>query len=180
MSGSVIQEITIEKVFNGVYFVNRYLVSRGTPGAAVADVAPIVNMEKQFFGTGVSFTKARVSDGIPGTDSYIIVPLSGSGGVSSGSTQTPLFNTVRVDLGVNAGRPSRKYYRVSVASGQAEGQNWSTGYQETVQVNWNAMIASDVPLCDPDGQLIINAAVLRPVQMRQVRRGSRKKMQPII
>lgn len=180
MSVSVTMQIDIQKRVGTEYFTNRYLVSEGSVGAAVAHVAPLVDLEKQFFGTSVVFDKARVSDGVPGTDSYVIVPLTGTGGVTSGSNPTPLFNVMRVDLGVGAGRPSRKYYRVYVTQGQQNGVNWTTGFVETVQVNWNAMIASAVPLCDPQGQLIISATAFLPVGMRQVRRGSKKKNQPII
>ena len=43
----------------------------------------------------------------------------------------------------------------------------------------NPLVAMNV-VCDDNGDLIINGVVLTPVQMRQLRRGSKRKVGPVI
>lgn len=180
MSAQVTQQVDIQKRIGTEYWTNRYFLGVGSVGEAAGFVDEIVAFEKSIHSTEVIFDRARVSDGIPGTDSYVIIPLNGNGGVSGSGAHVPLFNTVRIDFGVGAGRPSRKYYRCGLGEGLMTGENWDNLLITDYQAAATAFVNGDVPYCDVDGQIIINATVMNQVQMRQLRRGSRKRNQPVI
>src|SRR6184192_1675970 len=91
---------------------NTYPVQATDIDAAVTAVAGIPNHERPLHGDNVTITRMRVSDIVPGTDVFVIVPVGLVGTAFSAADQEwlPLFNTVRVDIQVaGGGRPSRKY-----------------------------------------------------------------------
>lgn len=180
MSAQVTMQVDIQKRIGTEYWTNRYFLGVGSIGEAAGYVDEIVAFEKLLHSTEVIFDRARVSDGIPGSDSYVIIPLSGTGGTSGSGAHIPLYNTVRIDFGVGAGRPSRKYYRCGLGEGLLNGEVWDSLLMTDYQAAATAFVNGVVPYCDVDGQIIISATVMNQVQMRQLRRGSKKKTQPVI
>lgn len=59
----------------------------------------------------VLIERARVSQVVPNTDDFETLVLNIAGSRSAVSLSLPLWNTFRVDFGVAASRPSRKYIR---------------------------------------------------------------------
>lgn len=173
-------KVDIEKQLGTEFWTNVYYVDAESLTAAHAIGAEIVVAERGIHSNLVTFTKYRTSDMVPGTDQFITEPLNVQGAVAANSSLLPLFNVLRVDLGVGVGRPSRKYLRGVL-------------YEDTVTFDtvdpaavavYDADYANDLEiieeLVDIDGQPIINVTVNPKVGMRQLRRGSRRATTPII
>lgn len=172
--------VDIEKSLNTEFWTNRYLVDVETLLAAKNAADALYLAEQKFHYSVVNFTRHRVRDIDPQVDSFITTPLGGSGALTlPGTGYLPLYNTVRVDFPAGNGRPSRKYYRCPVPEQEQVNGVLVTG----TLVNALNLGLSDmllVPLADPQATVIGLGIVQLPVQMRQLRRGSRRRTEPIL
>lgn len=91
----------------------------------------------------------------------------------------PLFAVLRVDLTVVGSRPSRKYLRGVLAENNTDGPYNLVASAVTSFTNlYAAPLAGVAGLVDVDGEEITGAVVYPKVGMRQLRRGSKKKVIP--
>lgn len=164
-----------------MYWTNRYLLDYADPSAVPSgEFNAIVAGERAMHSNLVQFVSLRISDIVEGTDNYIVWPLTGTGGVIPTGNPLPGWVTYRVDFGFGAGRPGRKYYRVYVGEGQQNGNVWETSYRGDVQALMNTMIAAAPSICSPDGVNVITAVAKNELQMRQLRRGTKRPLTPVI
>lgn len=179
-------QVDIEKQLGSEYWTNRYFVN--SPTLAEADLAgmQIQNRERLFHRTAVTFTKRRVSDTVPNTSNFIVTPVFQPGELAKNGAFLPLFNVLRVDFSVvGSGRPSRKYYRMPLCAGDITSDfNIDSGITSAVQAHLVSLIATmDLdysPIVDPDLQPWVAPAVYLAVAMRQLRRGTRRRTEPIL
>lgn len=175
--------VDIQKKQGTEYWTNRYILNDASLGAASVSMLEIAQCEVQIHTQNVVIDRGRVRPLAPGGDNFIIVPYGYDGGYDGGSlsSQLPLFNVVRVDLEVSEGRPSRKYYRVGLTDGMVNGSTINETYRAFVDTQVEQM-RTDLAgkLVDVDGQGINGATVFATVAMRQLRRGSRRRLTPII
>lgn len=178
-------QVDIEKTSNlptgqTYYWTNVYHVSAADQASAVAIGNSIVAIEKAVHRTDQTFTKMRVRQTLPDAMSGSIVVLTGTGAIAAAGDSIPPFNCVRVDFGKAIGRPCRKYLRTGLReTDQANGLLLSS-YVTAVTTGYSTPLVALGTVCDPDGDLIINGSVMTPVQMRQLRRGSKRKIGPVI
>lgn len=174
-------KVDIEKLFNGEYWTNRWFVDAASlTEAEEFGVAVILQNERTFHFSVVTFTKVRVSDVIEGTDQFITTPSNQPGLLAIGDAQIlPLFNTVRVDLRAGFGRPSRKYYRAPLTEAVVNGDTLVATYANTVADAMDSILTT-INVVDPQNTPITQATVFPQVQMRQLRRGSRRRTTPVI
>jgi hypothetical protein len=174
-------QVDIEKELFGEYWTNRYIVEGATMGAADLIGADITAIERTIHGSEITFTKRRTSDGVPGTDTYMVVPLNVNGTRTNATGEAlPLFNVFRVDFQATAGRPSRKYIRGPVFEGDQAGGDLLAGTMTFINTNYAAPLAALTGYVDVDGQELLSGAVQRKVGMRQLRRGSKRRLLPIL
>lgn len=179
-----IYQIDIEKSYSPtsgttVYWTNVYHVNTADLASAITAGQSIVTLEKTIHSTATTFTKMRTRNTSTLAQAGTITPLTGTGGRSS-SGPLPLFNVFRIDFGVGSGRPSRKYIR-----GPLNGADNTSGAvtSTTVTTIQNSYIAPMLGLnvvTDPQGQPWVNGTVYPYVGMRQMRRGSKRKVTPVI
>jgi hypothetical protein len=172
--------VDIEKFTAGEYWTNRYIVNQPDITLAQASGLGITNFERSVTSDSVTFTKYRVSDLNPETDLYVIVPLGNLGQRSAATPLLPLFNVVRVDFGTGSGRPSRKYLRGILVEGDITFNTISTDLITLINTNYADPLVAANAYVDVDGEEIINRAVYSNVAMRQLRRGSRRRTEPIL
>lgn len=172
--------VDIQKRLGTYYWTNRYVIQADDLTLATNVVPGLVDTEKMIHATTIFFDKARVSDFVAGNDNFIIVPLSGNGEYAVVGDAYPMFNVVRVDLRVAIGRPSRKYYRTGFGEGEADGDHWSNSYYPVLTAAMVQLTTTIAGLVDVDGQLIVGYAVPNLIGMRQQRRGSKRKLAPVI
>lgn len=175
-----IWRITIGKslVSAGRNWVNRYLAEVADGSAAQTVANAIVAAERQFHHESVLFTNARVDDNIPNTDIYDTFAINQFGTLSSTAELMPLFVVLRVAFNTEgSGRPSMKYYRGCLLENNVNGMTVASAEITAVQGILNPLITAQ-PLVDVDGQAWVNAEPSPVTGMRQLRRGSKKKITP--
>ena len=173
-------QVDIEKSALGERWTNVYYTEQPDLAAAVSFGQGLVNMEKAIHRTWVLFNTLRVRSTVVGDEVFSIVPLTGTGTVDGATAAAlPLFNVVRVDLAATAGRPSRKYYRGILEEPDNAGGALDTARQTAVEAALTAAIEGE-QLVDVDGQTIVSAATWPMIAMRQLRRGSRRRTEPIL
>lgn len=173
--------LDIQKTFRGLFFTNRYILNVTDLLAAETPADAIVVAERAITIPDVDFTSYRVSDNIAGTDLFWVKPINASGERVILTQALPLFDVLRVDFGVALGRPSRKYLRGVLAEGDQEnyGELLTASLAE-FQTNYVNPVLAVTEYVDVDGQPFISGAPFSRVGMRQLRRGSRRRTEPVI
>jgi hypothetical protein len=178
MSSPQTYQVVIQKLLGTEYFVNDYNVQAASLDDARLAGLAIVDVEKLLHRNVVSFVNMRVRLS-PTTGQGTVYPLTGTG-ADAVDGYLPLFNVVRADFACDFGRPGRKYYRLPIPiGGQSSGILGGT-YRSDLQAIANQLITGGYGLCKPNGQPFIAVAIQASVGMHQLRRGSRKRTQPII
>lgn len=173
--------VTIEKYLAvaGEYWTNVYFLDASNQAEAETAAANLTSMERQFHAAPVLFTKWRVDDGQPNTDVYKTQAVNLNGSRDNGLVELmPLFVCCRVDISVaGGGRPSRKYYRGVLLESDVNGMTINGSFiLNSVATAFIGAPLGDI--ADPDNQAAVSASVSPIVAMRQLRRGSKKKLTP--
>lgn len=129
--------------------------------------------------TGSYITKARIDDNVKDTDNYDTVSYNREGEATHSTVElVPLFVVGRVDFDVSGGgSPSRKYLRAVLSEGDISFVSLGATAISRLNAFGDAIVAIGT-ICDPQGQLFVDAVVWPAPQMRQLRRGSKKKSTP--
>lgn len=180
-----VYQVDIEKTMvlntgNTYYWTNSYHVVAGDQVTAVNHGNSIVVMEKAIHAANQTFTKMRVRNVSVLGMSPTIVVLSGPGGRTAPADQLPAYCTARIDFGKAVGRPCRKYLRINIGELEQTNGILSAALITALTNNYmNPLVALGV-VADPSGDIIVNGSIITPVQMRQLRRGSKRKVGPVI
>lgn len=169
-------QIDIEKFFQIEYWTNRYLCNVADMDAAEALARQIVAIERSVHFGNISFTKAAIRTMAVGDGIYRTVPINEQGTKAGAQGVMPLFVVARVDLGVGSGRPSRKYLRGVLDEAEVDTFTIGAASRNAFQQNYTAPLQALAGLCDPQGQQILSVTLNPNVAMRQLRRGSKKKL----
>jgi len=168
--------VDIEKSYQNEFWTNRYVIAASSPAAGAATADSLVTCERSGLTTLCLVTKYRISDDVPLTDNYFIKTVNLAGQKAVAGTLMPLFNVVRIDFNVvSGGRPSRKYMRGWLGEGDVEFDNLAAASLTTFQTVANYFVTVQNYL-DVDGQTFGSASVNAKVGMRQLRRGSKRKI----
>lgn len=170
-----------EKLLNNEYWSNRYIVEADNLTEAITIASVIRAIEQDCCTTEVTLTKYRVSTTAVGDDTYQIMSDNITGTKSIDSGRLPLFCRVRIDFNtVGGGRPSRKYWLPPLQESEVVNEMLETAARTFYNDNYlQPMLAVD-GFVDVDGQLFNGGSVIPKVAMRQLRRGSKRKVLPII
>lgn len=171
-------KVDVEKLLATEYWSNRYLVEANTIQDAADEADAIVATERTFHSGLVTFTKVRTSEFPQGGGFFIVKPIGLAGQRVVSGDLLPLFVTVRVDFPAGLGRPSRKYYRGCIGEGDIVGANMVAGSRTFIQTSVNAF--DPRTLVDPQVSPLGTGVVQLAVQMRQLRRGTKRRQNPII
>ncbi len=172
-------DCVITKSINTQEWTNTYVVDAPTLQAARDIGVQIAAIELDVHQTYVEHRRLRTSSRVVGDDEYIITALIGNGTYSTSGDAMPLFNVVRVDFNADSGRPSRKYLRGVLGEGDINFNALGATVIARAQAYANALVALD-GYVDVDGQQLISAVVSSTVGMRQLRRGSKRRVLPTI
>lgn len=179
-------KVDIEKRLDGEFWTNRYFLQAGDLSTANAEANNLLMAEEAFHRVGVQFLKMRVSDIVPNTDNFIVTPLGSNGQVAKNGSYLPLFNAARVDLSTSGvGRPSRKYYRLPLCAGDVVADyQFASALAGVITTELNTAISnlslSGTPLVDVDGQVLNSVVAYVNIGMRQLRRGTKQRTNPIL
>ncbi len=169
--------VDIEKMLQGEYWTNRYIVAAADLAAASVVGGTIMGLERGIHQPAVLFTRYRTSDGQPLTDVYQVSQVNSFG--LAGETFTsllPLFNVLRVDFTTaGGGRPSRKYLRGVLTEGDINFNAIAQNRIDFYAAEYVNPLAALNAFVDVDNQQINAGSVYPFVGMRQLRRASKSK-----
>jgi hypothetical protein len=172
-------QIVIEKNLGTEYWVNDYHVQANDFADAVAAGGDIVAIERNVHTTLVSFTKYRVRPaGSTAQGTVIAVGLNGLAGATT--DYLPLYCTARIDMAPASGRVGRKYLKLPISEAAQAGGQFNAGFIDFMGINYITPLLALGVTCKPGGEVFSSMGVVPAVQMRQLRRGSRRRLQPII
>jgi len=170
--------IDVQKTREGLYWTNRYISDALSLAEADGVALALCNYEKQLYYNGVTINKRRVSTLAAGDVSYIATPMAMSGTRSISTATLPKFCTLRLDAPAGTGRPSRKFYRDVLTEADVDGDSLNSGAITAFAAIIDDL--NDIVLVDPQGEELDDWVIYPYVQMRQMRRGSRRRTEPII
>lgn len=177
-------QVDIEKMLGGEYWTNVYHVFSPDLTSAAAAAVNLVTAERGFHLPQVQFTRARTALYPIGTTQSQTAVTGGTGLLAGGNELEPLFVTLRVDFPATIGRPSRKYYRGVLTEIDVTFMTLNPDslarYAPLVLQLLTVSGGSDFTLCDRQGDQLTSAIVYNGPQMRQLRRGSRRRATPIL
>jgi len=170
-----------EKSYQNEYWSNRYVISAATLAEAVAVAADIRAIERASTYNVALLTKYRVSTSAAHDDVYQIVNDNVAGSKIAGSATLPLFCRIRFDFNAfGGGRPSRKYWCPPLTEDEvADGVLNSTALAAYNTSYLQPLVALG-EFVDVDAQAFTSGSIFPKVAMRQLRRGSKRKLLPII
>lgn len=176
-----IWNVDVQKRLGSEFWTNRYIVRGTNIASAIITANAISEVERIAHSNLVTFVNHRVSDaGV--SEEYAITPLNVAG-LRGETNLLPLFNTLRVDIAAATGRPSRKFYRGVLGEVDINGEAvlGNTAFTDLVNglVNLFSEIEGEDGLIDPQGTLFTGATLHPFVQMRQLRRGTRRRSTPV-
>jgi len=170
--------LDIEKSLGNEFWTNRYILQLDDLTQAIFAGNTITGYELAIHTTLVNFTRYRVADLDPTTDLFVIVPIGQAGDRTPPGEYLPLFNVVRVDFPAGNGRPSRKYLRLPITEPEQVGGVLQTSLTSIILTEYAVPLGDFAQYVDVDGQGL-GAGVVHPnVAMRQLRRGSKRKLTP--
>jgi hypothetical protein len=173
-------QVDVQKQLGTEYWTNVYHVARSNQASARLFAEKVIALEREFHHNLTVFTSYRVTP-FPGPAEGTVVPV-GLFGIGGAGPYLPLFCCLRADFPAPTGRPSRKYWRLPIEEvAQVNGQiepTFVSAWQGVV----DAFFASpdSAGMIDIDGQLLTSGRILPAVAMRQLRRGSRRRITPVI
>lgn len=177
-------KLDIEKFYQGEYWTNVYYLGPDlttlTDAANMAEI--VVDTERTIHKTVVNFTRFRVSTITPGDFQYRTVVLNQSGLANVSQDIMPLWDVARVDL-TDEGfkRPERKYYRLPLQEGEQSNTDLNPTLIGIINSAWSSALGDpNLTLVGPNGEAITAASTHPRVAMRQLRRGSKRKQEPVI
>lgn len=179
-------QIDIQKDVLGYNWTNVYVVEAADLSVAhSAANTVLVTAEQDIHTTLVTINHVRTSTLVAGDNSFKSSPRSVQGTLASDGNALPLFNVVRVDIGAEEGRPSRKYYRCGLGSGNvASGFEWDSvkvnAVQAAIEVLIPAMFDAGAQLVDPDGSALGEVITDPKIGMHQLRRGSKRRTEAVL
>jgi hypothetical protein len=172
-------KVEVFKLFAGENWGNVYHVNAADIEAAQDAAATIGATEISFHQQEVLIQYARVSDVLPDTDVFVTLPFNENGDSTGTGNLLPLWDTLRIDFSVAAGRPGRKYYRGCLTTDNIT-DDFATidsdAYDPVVDALGtllSTLTAASTPLVQPDGDLLLTATAHPTVQMRQLHRKRR-------
>lgn len=173
-----IYKIDIQKSIGTEYWTNVYYTNQPDLATAVTTATDIVTLEESIHMNFVTFDKALVTD--LSTDFFTTVPINAFGGRTPDSDRLPLWNVVRVDFAVNGRRPGRKYLRIPVLESHQTDGVLTPGEIQWIIDHYCTPLHNAGQICNEHGDAFVDIVVNPNVAMRQLRRGSKRKVTPVI
>lgn len=181
MSVSGVYQIDTQKSMGGEYWTNRYHCVAGSLDDALQIGLELSAKEAAQSLSQVSFVSVRASTPQKGDDVYLVEQVNYNGGITAGGTSMPLFVVARLTFTKGPGRPDVKYFKGmlntdATADAFTLKGNVVTGLQDGIAA---ALLATE-GLSSADGDPYTNIKVDKRIGMRQLRRGSKKRDEPVI
>ncbi len=176
-----VYQVDIEKRIGQESWTNVWHINVADVAAAQSVAAMLVAQERDLHRTTVTFVGYRIRRTLPTPAPSLKFTSTGTGNVAPPSAPLPLFVVVRYDLPVADGtRPLRKYLRMPVGAIDINFDVFTAAFVNDMNTRMQGLRAAVPSLCDPQGTLVTGSAASPIVGMRQLRRGSKRRLQPVL
>ena len=173
-------QVDIQKVVGTEYFTNVYHLEAASLTDAQTMGFAIVDAEKLIHHENVLFDRMRVSAMPVSGGVFIATGLTGPG-LAPGPADVPLFVVARMEFTTGFGRPGIKMYRGVLTEGDLVGLDALSTAFITFMSGWVGDLIDAVPtLQKVNGEIFVGGSVSPTPGMRQLRRGSAKRTEPVI
>lgn len=179
-------QVTIQKTDGHEFWTNDYFLDSSDLGLAHNTATTVIAPAEQGIHNNlITINKARTSTVAPADFTFLTTDLDLVGTYGDDANPLPLFNVVRVDIAVGLGRPGRKFYRLGWGVNRTTPlYRWMATEASNVTTAVEAMrLACDgagTPITNKRGDLWVNAVAFPLIGMRQLRKGSKRKEEPVI
>lgn len=173
-------QVDVQKKLGTEYWTNVYHVEVAGLGEALTQGGLIASFERAIHLDIVQFTSMRVRPYPSTGDTGTVAALGYYGNNTGQGPYMPLFNTLNVILAVPVGRPSRKYLRLPIPEASQENGSFLQPFIDDWTEQYCNELSALGTLRDVDGQTIGDISCVLAVGMRQLRRGSRRRLEPVI
>lgn len=171
-----IWECTVEKQMGQEFWTNVYHFQAADLALASNIGDSIADIEVAAHYNSVTVTAYRVSDTTPGSGVFTTIPRGQSGANILASDYLPLWNVARVDFTVSGRRACRKFLRLPIPEGEQSAGGLSVQLRNGILQNYANPLAALGVLTNPQGDPILDGIVMPMVAMRQLKRGSKRKI----
>ena len=174
-------QLDIQKAVQGTYWTNKYTVEANGWADAISHGMEVVAIERSFHLTYVEFISFRVSVPGPEKPSEFMTTVIAGTGQRAFAGILPLTVALRVELFKGPRRPDLKYYRGCANSGDlANVREWTPAFISSILDGPCTALANVDGLVSSQGLDYLSVQPNVKVAQHQLRRGSRKKVTPII
>lgn len=171
----------IEKVYGSEYWTNVYYIEAADIDTAATYLDNLMDVEQATHSQQVTVEKGRVTPVPNPGNAFITHEFHESGGYINSEPLMPLFNTIRVDMNVAAGRPSRKFLRGVLHMDAIDADGYLVaGYQTHILNNYITPLEGYGWLVDESGNDIVGFTLQGKPSDRQLRRGSKRRTTPVL
>lgn len=169
------------RVWSNRYILDAVSLAQAHDSAVNIIAAAEIAMHADF----ITIDHVRTSTLVPNDNSFLTTATDLAGTLASSGSPLPLWNVVRADMTMSSGRPSRKYLRSGLGSGDIiGGYKWNGTNISAVQLALatmrNDLDEAGTPWVDEQNDAVLSVNTFQPIGMRQLRRGSRRVTTPII
>lgn len=174
-------KVDIEKTYGPEFWTNVYYVDAADIATAATHMVDLGGAEVRVHSADVTIEKGRVTPVPNPGNAFITHEFHESGTYTNSAPLMPLFNTVRVDMNVATGRPSRKFLRGILHMDALDSEGFITAtYQSMIEDQYITTLEGYSWLVDESGNEIVGFTLQGKPSDRQLRRGSKRRTTPIL
>lgn len=179
-------QVTIQKNSLSEFWTNDYFLDSPDLGLAHSTALDVLApFEQSIHNNLVSIVKVRTATITPADFTFLTAEMDLVGTFGDDANPLPLFNVMRVDIAIGLGRPGRKFYRLGWGTNRVvPTYRWNASDTSAVTTAVEAArIACDgagTPITNRRGDIWFNAVAFPLIGMRQLRKGSKRREEPII
>jgi hypothetical protein len=172
-------QVDIQTDYYGEFISNRYFVDEPGLAEAAAIGVAIANLHAKLLPPSVKIDAIRASTPAPADNQFFTSPVNIPGTRAATSQTMPEFCRYRVDFQIGYRRPLRKFLLVPFEE-DSEGSSFTGGAVARVINDYINPLIALASVCSAEGLPVINGSLNARIGMRQLRRGSKRRLQPII
>lgn len=172
-------QVTLQKRLSTEFWTNDYYVETDDLGAAATVAVEIAQAERLLHLEVVQYDTCRVRTTVVGDEIYRNFPITLAGARPVGE-YLPLFNVFTFNLVPDSGRNSLKYIRGPVLKADQVNGGIVDAFKTGPAANYISALNAIEELRDVDNQPIVGFSLKSQVGMRQLRRGSKRRTEPVI
>jgi hypothetical protein len=172
-------QVDIQTDFYQEFITNRYFVQATNIAAAAGEGQLLAALHAKLLPPSVKIDTIRASTLAVGDELFYTVPVNIPGTRAATSQTMPPFCRYRIDFSIGYRRPLRKYLIIPFEE-DSEGSSFTSAAVARVNADYINPLLNLGTVVSREGLAVLGATLNSIIGMRQLRRGSKRRAQPII